>query len=147
MTGERIRAPCPECGPYRHVAVLAEEVVRVEDDFLGPDWSEEKYRIVACQGCGTRFFQTISTNSDDLVEARDTSGNGSGQAPRETKKYRPPFRWRKRKARTDTAGRASTPAGTSAAWGRLERCALEIQRSAADPVAGVELPARRVSCA
>lgn len=77
-------------GP-RHSNVLAEDVLRVNSDgFFDPDWTITRYRILNCRGCGTRFFQTIATNSDDLIEECDEQGEKTGnKVPRETVNYYP----------------------------------------------------------
>jgi len=90
-------ALCRTCSGRRNVVVLADEPVRTEEGFFGPTWSETRYRILACAGCGTRFFQTISINADDLIEHKDNDGEKSfGMMPKETFQYWPPFSHRKR---------------------------------------------------
>jgi hypothetical protein len=85
-------AACPSCGGPRHANILAEEHLREEGDVFGPEWELTKYRILNCRGFGTRFFQTVATNADDLIEERDENGEKvRGTVPRETIKYYPTF--------------------------------------------------------
>ena len=93
----QVIARCPSCGGHRYSNVLAEEELKQEDEFFGPEWSLTKYRILACCGCGTRFFQTVATNSDDLIERKNPdTGEVIGKVPDETIKYYPAFNRRKR---------------------------------------------------
>jgi hypothetical protein len=73
---DEFRAHCPECDGYRLSEIRAEEVHRRTDDgVFDPEWREDIYRIVRCRGCNTRFFQIVSSNSDDMVESEDADGN------------------------------------------------------------------------
>lgn len=89
-------AICPTCSGSRHCSILAEEVNHNDtSDPFDPEWSITKFRILSCRGCGTRFFQTVDTSADDMVEITDDTGE-TGQVPRERIKYYPAFSRRAR---------------------------------------------------
>jgi hypothetical protein len=93
---DEFRAHCPECNGYRLSEIMAEEVDRrIGDEFFGPDWREDIYRIVRCRGCNTRFYQTVSSNAEDLVEQRDEHG-ATVKVPHKYIQHHPPPRVRSR---------------------------------------------------
>lgn len=78
--------------------MLAEVEHRAEaEDFLDPDWTHTRYLTLACRGCDTRFFVTVSTNADYFDEERDSGGELTGKKIyKETVNYYPAFSNRSR---------------------------------------------------
>ena len=77
MKAEAIRlGHCPKCGPGRSADVVGEYHEHREDD-ESDAWVDVDYRILACRGCGSVYFQEAMISSEDpelvsvMIDGRD----------------------------------------------------------------------------
>lgn len=89
-------ASCPTCGGYRNADILAEQNHRTDGAFFEPEWTQTKYYILACRGCDTRYFVTLSTNADDFREEQEGGEKTGKKIYNETVNYYPSSNRRRR---------------------------------------------------
>jgi Domain of unknown function (DUF4145) len=82
----------------RLATILADDELYYEDHDdipFGPAWEDTHWRILRCDGCMERFYQTTSKNSDDFHEREEPDGSKT-KVYKETITYWPPKTSRKR---------------------------------------------------
>ena len=57
---------CPTCHAERNATIVASYEESWQDEENGVAGSEE-FRVLKCDGCGSVYFQKVSSSDDDLI--------------------------------------------------------------------------------